>query len=131
MIIISGAASGGASFIVHPNSEINSIEDFSGKKIAAPQIGNTQDVSLRSYLLQNGLAPAQKGGSVVIFNIANPDIYTLFVKGELSDYINPSDKSLIKQTFPNVILKTIPGASHWIHSDAPEELLALLTEFIR
>jgi len=83
MIIISGAASGGASFIVHPNSEINSVEDFSGKKIAAPQIGNTQDVSLRNYLLENGLAPAQKGGSVVIFNIANPDIYTLFVKGEI------------------------------------------------
>jgi len=83
MIIISGAASGGASFVVHPNSEINSVEDFSGKKIAAPQIGNTQDVSLRNYLLENGLAPAQKGGSVVIFNIANPDIYTLFVKGEI------------------------------------------------
>jgi NitT/TauT family transport system substrate-binding protein len=83
MIIISGAASGGASFVVHPNSEINSVEDFSGKKIAAPQIGNTQDVSLRNYLLENGLAPAQKGGSVVIFNIANPDIYTLFVKGDI------------------------------------------------
>ena len=45
--ILSGAASGGASFIVHPNSEINSAADFAGKKIAAPQIGNTQDISLR------------------------------------------------------------------------------------
>ena len=44
--ILSGAASGGASFIVHPNSEINFASDFAGKKIAAPQIGNTQDVSL-------------------------------------------------------------------------------------
>ncbi len=30
--ILAGAASGGASFIVHPNSEINSISDFAGKK---------------------------------------------------------------------------------------------------
>ena len=37
--ILAGAASGGASFIVHPNSEINSASDFAGKKIAAPQIG--------------------------------------------------------------------------------------------
>ncbi|MFB5624235.1 MAG: ABC transporter substrate-binding protein [Nitrosopumilus sp.] len=81
--ILAGAASGGASFIVHPLSEINSASDFAGKKIAAPQIGNTQDVSLRYYLSENGLKPAEKGGSVVIYNIPNPDIYTLFVKGDI------------------------------------------------
>ena len=81
--ILSGAASGGASFIVHPESEINSASDFSGKKIAAPQIGNTQDVSLRHYLSENNLKPAEKGGSVIIYNISNPDIYTLFVKGDI------------------------------------------------
>jgi NitT/TauT family transport system substrate-binding protein len=81
--ILAGAASGGASFVVHPDSEISSSEDFSGKRIAAPQIGNSQDVSLRHYLAENGLIPAEKGGSVVVFNIANPDIYTLFVKGEI------------------------------------------------
>jgi len=81
--ILAGAASGGASFIVHPNSEIISASDFAGKKIAAPQIGNTQDVSLRSYLSENGLKSADKGGSVIIYNIPNPDIYTLFVKGDI------------------------------------------------
>ncbi|MFQ5782193.1 MAG: ABC transporter substrate-binding protein [Nitrosopumilus sp.] len=81
--ILAGAASGGASFIVHPNSEINSSSDFAGKKIATPQIGNTQDVSLRNYLSENGLKPAEKGGSVIIYNISNPDIYTLFVKGDI------------------------------------------------
>jgi len=81
--ILAGAASGGASFIVHPNSEINSASDFAGKKIAAPQIGNTQDVSLRHYLSENGFKPAEKGGSVIVYNISNPDIYTLFVKGDI------------------------------------------------
>ena len=81
--ILAGAASGGASFIVHPNSEINSASDFAGKKIATPQIGNTQDVSLRYYLSENGLKSAEKGGSVIIYNISNPDIYTLFVKGDI------------------------------------------------
>ncbi len=81
--ILGGAASGGASFIVHPDSEITSALDFAGKKIAAPQIGNTQDVSLRHYLSENELKPAEKGGSVIVYNIPNPDIYTLFVKGEI------------------------------------------------
>jgi len=81
--ILAGAASGGASFVIHPDSTINSAEDLSGKRIAAPQIGNTQDISLRHYLSQNGLIPAEKGGSVVVLNIQNPDIYTLFVKGEI------------------------------------------------
>jgi NitT/TauT family transport system substrate-binding protein len=56
---------------------------FAGKKIAAPQIGNTQDVSLRNYLSEHGLKSADKGGSVIIYNIPNPDIYTLFVKGDI------------------------------------------------
>ena len=81
--ILAGAASGGASFIVHPESEINSASDFDGKKIAAPQIGNTQDVSLRHYLSEHGLKTADKGGSVIVYNIPNPDIYTLFVKGDI------------------------------------------------
>ena len=81
--ILAGAASGGASFVIHPDSTINSAEDLSGKRIAAPQIGNTQDISLRHYLSQNELIPAEKGGSVVVLNIQNSDIYTLFVKGEI------------------------------------------------
>ncbi len=81
--ILAGAASGGASFVVHPDSEIGLASDFAGKRIAAPPIGNTQDVSLRHYLSENGLKPADKGGSVIVYNIPNPDIYTLFVKGDV------------------------------------------------
>jgi len=110
MIILSGAASGGASFVVHPNSEINSVEDFPGKKIAAPQIGNTQDVSLRNYLLENGLAPAQKGGSVVIFNIANPDIYTLFVKGEI-------DAAWVPEPWATIFVQQLDGKRLFYEED--------------
>ena len=81
--VLSGAASGGSSFVVHQDSEITTAKDFDGKKIAAPQIGNTQDVSLRHYLDENGLQTTERGGSVTVYNIPNPDIYTLFVKGEI------------------------------------------------
>ncbi|MGI0082096.1 MAG: ABC transporter substrate-binding protein [Nitrosopumilaceae archaeon] len=81
--ILAGAASGGVSVVVHPDSGIKSVADLSGKRIAAPQIGNTQDVSLRNFLYQNNLKPAEKGGSVYVINVVNPDIFTLFSKGDL------------------------------------------------
>ena len=81
--ILASAANGGASFIIQKNSGLESIENYSGKRVAAPQISNTQDVSLRHYLAQNGLTPAEKGGDVFVLNIANPDIYTLFAKGDI------------------------------------------------
>jgi len=81
--ILAGSASGGVSLVIHPNSKIESVDDFPGKRIAAPQIGNTQDISLRNYLYQNNLKPAEKGGSIYVINVVNPDIFTLFSKGEL------------------------------------------------
>ena len=81
--ILSGAASGGASFIVQTNSGLDSIDNFDGKRIASPQISNSQDVSLRYYLASNGLKPVEKGGTVFVLNISNPDIYTLFAKGDI------------------------------------------------
>ena len=81
--ILAGAADGGASFIAQKDSGLDSIENFDGKRIAAPQISNTQDVSLRHYLSTNGLQPVEKGGTVYVLNISNPDIYTLFAKGDI------------------------------------------------
>ena len=81
--ILAGAASGGASYVIQKNSGLELIENYPGKRVAAPQISNTQDVSLRHYLAENGLKPAEKGGDVFVLNIANPDIYTLFAKGDI------------------------------------------------
>lgn len=100
--ILAGAASGGASFVIHPDSKINSVEDLSGKRIAAPQIGNTQDVSLRHYLSQNGFITAEKGGSVVVLNIQNPDIYTLFVKGEI-------DGAWVPEPWATILVQELGG----------------------
>ena len=81
--ILASAANGGASFVIQQNSGLESIENYPGKRIAAPQISNTQDVSLRHYLAENGLISAEKGGDVFVLNISNPDIYTLFAKGDI------------------------------------------------
>jgi NitT/TauT family transport system substrate-binding protein len=81
--VVSGAASGGASLVVRNNSGINKPEDFHGKKVATPQLGNTQDVALRAWLKAHGMKPIDKGGDVQVMPMANPDQLTLFLKQQL------------------------------------------------
>lgn len=81
--IISGVASGGASFVVRNNSGIESIKDLGGKKFASPQLGNTQDVALRKYLMDNGFKTTENGGNVTVVPITPADILTLMLKMEI------------------------------------------------
>jgi NitT/TauT family transport system substrate-binding protein len=81
--IIAGAASGGALLIVRPEAGIQTATDLANKKIADPQLGGTQDVSLRYYLQQHGLQAADKGGNVQILPTDNPTILTLFKQGKI------------------------------------------------
>lgn len=82
--IIAGATSAGALFIVRPEANISTAADLAGKKLASPQLGNTQDVALRAYLIENGLDTVENGGTVTIVPTQNPDILTLFQKGEIN-----------------------------------------------
>ena len=61
--VISGAASGGVALVVKPG--ITSVEQLRGKKIATPQLGNTQDVALRFWLKEKGLETTKEGGGDV------------------------------------------------------------------
>jgi len=81
--VISGVSSGGASFVVRNDAGIQSVKDLGGKKFASPELGNTQDVSLRKYLVNNGYKTAENGGNVTVVPVANADILTLFLKKEI------------------------------------------------
>jgi NitT/TauT family transport system substrate-binding protein len=81
--IVAGATSGGAALVVRNDSGINQPQDFHHKRIASPQLGNTQDVALRAWLKSKGLKTRDKGGDVEVVPVANADQLTLFVKKDL------------------------------------------------
>ena len=81
--IISGATSGGAVFVIRSDTGINSPSDFANKKFASPQLGNTQDVALRNYLLEHGYKTVENQGNVHILPAKNSDILTLFLKKDI------------------------------------------------
>lgn len=82
--LIAGAANGGAGLIVQPDENLKGPSDFRGKKIATPQLGNTQDISCRAWLMEGGLKITQLGGDASVIPTANPDQLGLF-KGKKID----------------------------------------------
>ncbi|MCU1450014.1 MAG: sulfonate transporter substrate-binding protein [Acidimicrobiales bacterium] len=80
--LIAGATSGGAALVVKPT--INSAADLKGKKLATPQLGNTQDVALRSWLKSQGLKTTPEGGGdVQILPQDNAQTLDTFKSGQI------------------------------------------------
>jgi NitT/TauT family transport system substrate-binding protein len=80
--IVAGSTANGAQLIVKPT--INTVADLAGKKIASPQLGNTQDVALRSWLAsKNYKTTITGGGDVTVIPTENAQTLTLFQKGDI------------------------------------------------
>lgn len=54
---------------------------------------------------------------------------TLFIRGELSNYILEEDYSELERYFPDCEIVTIKGAGHWVHAEAPDEFQEVLLGF--
>ena len=104
--IIAGVTDAGAIFVSKKGVVIKDLKDLSGKKIAVPQFGNTQDLTLRNILSQNGLKDKTKGGTVEIMQAANADILSLMQKGDIDAALVPEPwgSILVKEAKANIIL---------------------------
>lgn len=55
---------------------------------------------------------------------------TLFIRGENSDYVNPSDETEIKKQYPNSDIVSIKSG-HWVHAEKPEEFYSSVMKFLK
>jgi NitT/TauT family transport system substrate-binding protein len=83
LVLVAGAAENGAALVVRKDAGIKGPADLHGKKLASPQLGNTQDVALRIYLKDNGLQTKERGGDVQVLPLANADILALMKQKQL------------------------------------------------
>lgn len=81
--IVAGAADGGAALVVQPDLKVSSPADLKGRKLATPQVGNTQDVAARAWAAAGGLRVTLSGGDLQILPTANPDQLALFKTRQL------------------------------------------------
>jgi NitT/TauT family transport system substrate-binding protein len=82
-VIVGGCTSGGAGLVVRKDAGIKTDQDFAGKTIATPQLGNTQDVAARIWFTDHGYKFKEKGGTLALIPVANPDQLTLLQKKEI------------------------------------------------
>src|SRR5580698_5048632 len=88
--IISGAATGGASIVV--TKGISAASQLKGKTLATPSLGNTQDVALRYWLKQNGLATTATGGGDAFIKPTTPNSAAVleFKSGQINGGSEPA-----------------------------------------
>ncbi len=105
-----------------------------------------KDLGIRQFLLKN-LSRKKEGGyrwkmnlnvlydqyDKILAPISGDNAFEnpcLFIKGGKSTYIKNSSKSHIEAIFPNYSLETIEKAGHWVHAEAPNETIELISSFI-
>lgn len=87
--VLAGSADGGAALVVRNGSGIRAPADFRGKRVASPQLGNTQDVVLRGWLVAHGMDVMERGGDVRVIPMAGADQLAMFRLGEIDAAWSP------------------------------------------
>jgi NitT/TauT family transport system substrate-binding protein len=77
--VVAGAAANGVVIVARKGSGIHSLADLAGKRVATPQLGNTQDISARHYL--SAVLKQTDLGNVV--PVDNAEQAALFSRGEV------------------------------------------------
>lgn len=106
-----------------------------------------RDMGTRQFLLKN-LARKDSGGFEWKINLPVIDSKiedmgqgieervatekeVLFIRGAKSEYIMDEDSILINQLFPNAEIKTVENAGHWVHAEQPDEVVSMVSDFLR
>jgi len=109
--VVSGAATGGASVVV--TKGITSAAQLRGKTLATPSLGNTQDVALRYWLRQNGLATSTTGGGDAFVKPTTPNSAAVleFKSGQIAGGSEPApyDVEMVKDG--GTVLVSEPGVT--------------------
>jgi NitT/TauT family transport system substrate-binding protein len=109
--IVSGAATGGASVVV--KSGISSAAQLKGQSVATPSLGNTQDVAVRYWLKQQGLATSTTGGGDVSVKPTAPNSAAVleFQSGQIAAASEPApyDVEMVKDG--GTVLYSEPGVT--------------------
>ncbi|GAA1863752.1 ABC transporter substrate-binding protein [Pseudonocardia ailaonensis] len=124
--LISGSTSAGAQLVTSP--DITSPEQLKGKTIATPQLGNTQDVSLKKWLKQNNLEIGTGPDKVTVQNIDNSKTLDLFKQGQVAGGWLPEPwSSRLVDAGAKVL---VDEKSLWANGKFPTTVLIVRTDFL-
>lgn len=116
--IVAGSSVGGSGFVAARGWNPQRAEDFFGRRVGTPQIGNTQDVSLRAYLASLGVPAAAGEGGVHVVAVGGPELVGLFALGAL-------DGAWVPEPWLTRLLATGEGVLILHEGDLPAAFVAV------
>lgn len=81
--VLAPVARGGNALVVRKELGLKKPLDFLGRRLATPQLGNTQDIDARVWLKKGGLKVNVNGGDAQIIPAANAELVLLFSRGDV------------------------------------------------
>lgn len=84
VVVLSGAASGGASLVARAGLSVTRPSDVAGRAVSASQIGSMPDVALRAWLREGGVSTRERGGDTLVAPLAQSEAARLLKRGELA-----------------------------------------------
>lgn len=106
------------------------IEDFGVRQFLLKNLTRNKE---GKYVWKMNLPIIHQNYQAILSKIEAEELFdgaTLFVKGGLSKYITDTNFEQTKSLFPNAELVTIDNVGHWVHAEAPIELLKILEKFL-
>ena len=104
--IVAGASEAGAVLIVRKDSGIKGYKDLAGKRVAVPSLGNTQDISLRHILKEQGLKAANDGGNVTVTPVPPADVLAAFAAKRVDATLVPEPWGAVLQAQGHTLIGT-------------------------
>lgn len=129
VVLVSNVANGGSVLVARADAGIATVADLEGRKIAIPQLGNTQDAMLRLLLLDAGIKTGDRGGKTTVLAVENPDVLSLFKTGQLDAACVPEPwgARLEAEAGATVVLD---ADAIWRDGDYPVTVLVARKEFL-
>ncbi|KHK95883.1 sulfonate ABC transporter substrate-binding protein [Microbacterium mangrovi] len=126
--IVAGATTGGAQLVVA--KDITDPKQLKGKTLATPQLGNTQDVALRTWLKGQGYQTSTSGGGDVnITPTDNAQTLTLFQQGKVDGAWLPEPWASRLVAEGGHVL--VDEASLWKDGKFPTTVLVVNADFLK
>ena len=103
------------------------------------EVGIQQFLLKNLYWVEKGVLGWRMNLDVIIDNIheilkeisiQSNTTETLFLRGEISNYIEKEDYTKIEKALPNSTIKTISDSGHWLHAENPLDFYKAVVNFI-
>ncbi len=126
--LVAGAASGGAQLVVRP--QITTPQQLAGRTIATPQLGNTQDIALKTWLAGKRLTIGGGPGQVQVVNIDDAQTIDAYRSGALDGgwLPEPYASRLVLEPGAHVL---VDEASLWPDGRFPTTVLVVRTRYLQ